>query len=260
MKPSFLGHSRPLLTCMLQVETPECAIAQIRNAVFDGADAFGFQIEKLKPEFRNAETYQTVFSYMEDKPVYITNYRHSHSENVTDDARAAELITALDAGASLVDVMGDFYDPAPFELTKNISAIEKQKKLIDAIHQRQGEVLMSSHVLEFRKAEQVLEIAKEHERRGADISKIVTASNTEEEMLENLAATAALKKELSIPFLFLSGGRFCKMHRMIGPMLGCVMYLCVQAHDGLSTKEQPVLKSVKAVVDNFDWKPYRKMT
>ena len=46
MKPSFLGHSRPLLTCMLQVETPECAIAQIRNAVFDGADAFGFQIEK----------------------------------------------------------------------------------------------------------------------------------------------------------------------------------------------------------------------
>lgn len=259
MKPTFLGHNRPLLTAMLQVETPEVAIAQIRNAVYDGADAFGFQIEKLKPEFRNEETYKTVFSYMEDRPIYITNYRHSHNVNLTDDERADGLMLALKSGATLCDVMGDFYSPSPLELTRNAAAIEKQKKLIETIHQRKGEVLMSSHVLKFLKAEDVLSIAKEHEARGADISKIVTASNTEEEMLENLTATALLKKELKIPFLFLSVGRHCKMHRMIGPMLGSVMYLCVQAHDALSTKEQPVLKSVKSVVDNFDWKPYREI-
>ena len=257
MKPTFLNHSRPLLTNMLQVETPEVAVAQIRNAVFDGADAFGFQIEKLMPEFRTEETYRTVFSYMEDKPIYVTNYRHSHSAGLTDDERAEELLAALSSGATLCDVMGDFYAPAGLELTTDVNAIDKQKSLIETIHQKGGEVLMSSHVMAFLNTDQVLNIAKEHEKRGADISKIVTASNSEEEMLENLATTVALKKELHIPFLFLSVGRYCKMHRMIGPMLGSVMYLCVQAHDALSTKEQPVLKSVKAVMDHFDWKLFR---
>ena len=48
-----------------------------------------------------------------------------------------------------------------------------------------------------------------------------------------------------------------QLHRMIGPMLGCAMDLTVQQHDPLSTKSQPVLRSVRAVLDNFDYKPDR---
>lgn len=73
--------------------------------------------------------------------------------------------------------------------------------------------------------------------------------------MENLRITAVLKKELKIPFLFLSGGTHYKIHRMVGPMLGCVAYLCVQEHDEISTKQQPILKSVRAVLDNTDYLP-----
>ena len=45
---------------------------------------------------------------------------------------------------------------------------------------------MSSHVLKFIKTDEVLEIAREQRRRGADIAKIVTAADTESELLENL--------------------------------------------------------------------------
>ncbi|MGI6536923.1 MAG: type I 3-dehydroquinate dehydratase [Caldicoprobacterales bacterium] len=257
MKTSFLKHRQPLLVSMIQAETPEKAVSDIVNSNYDGAEAFGFQICRLKPEFRTAETYRRIFSYTEDKPVYITNYRAGHNVCKTDMQLAEELLLALENGATLCDIMGDFFDPSPFELTNNSEAVEKQKKLIDDIHSRGGEVLMSSHIHSFLKEKEVLDIAKTLESRGADIVKIVTASNTEEELLENLKASVSLKKELKVPFLFLSTGPYCKIHRMIGPMFGSMMYLCVYRHDELSTKVQPVLKNVKAVVDNFDWKPFR---
>ena len=50
MKKSFLKHSNPLLTVMLQCETPDVAIGRIRNANCLGAEAYGLQVESLKPE------------------------------------------------------------------------------------------------------------------------------------------------------------------------------------------------------------------
>ena len=41
MKSSFLHHERPVLTVMLQCETPQIAVGRIRNAISGGAEAFG---------------------------------------------------------------------------------------------------------------------------------------------------------------------------------------------------------------------------
>ena len=109
---------------------------------------------------------------------------------------------------------------------------------------------MSSHTYAFRSAERVLEIALEQQKRGADIVKIVTGADSMEQQLENLRITELLKRELKIPFLFLSVGE-CRLHRRIGPMLGSCMWLCVQEHDELSTPAQPLLRNVKAIRDNF---------
>ena len=101
----------------------------------------------------------------------------------------------------------------------------------------------------------MLEIAEEHRRRGADIAKIVTAGNSDEEQIENLRITALLKKELKIPFLFLSGGAYSKIHRMIGAQLGCIMYLAVHEHNKHSVPTQPTIRAAKSVRDNFDYMP-----
>ena len=52
MKPTFLNQQKPLLTVMLQCETPELIIGRTRNALCDGAEAFGLQAEWLKPEYQ----------------------------------------------------------------------------------------------------------------------------------------------------------------------------------------------------------------
>jgi hypothetical protein len=59
--------------------------------------------------------------------------------------------------------MGDYFDRTEGELTMNEDAIKKQMKLIDELHGKGAEVLMSSHVLKYTPAERVLEIALEHQ-------------------------------------------------------------------------------------------------
>lgn len=252
MKSKFLYQDKPLLTVMLQCRTPEVAIGRIRNANMQGADAYGLQVEDLLPEYHTPDTYKELFSEMKGKPCYVTNYRPRCNTGKTDDELAEGLVTLAESGATLCDVMGDMFCKHCEELTDNAEAIQKQIKLIDTIHQKGAEVLMSSHLYKFASAERVLEIAFEQKRRGADIVKIVTSADNMEQQIENLRITQLLKKELGVPFLFLSAGE-CTLHRRLGMKLGCCMALCVYEHDVFSTPTQPLLSTLKLVRDYIDF-------
>lgn len=252
MSMSFLNQNEPMLTVMLQCETPATAIGRIRNANQLGADAYGLQIESLNPIYQNADTYKTIFAEGKGRPFYVTNYRMAHNRGKTDDELAEGLITLSKSGATLCDVMGDLFCKHPEELTEDRVAIEKQMALIETLHGLGAEVLMSSHLYKYAPAERVLEMAFEQKRRGADIIKIVTAADSMEQQLENLRITDLLKRELGAPFLFLSGGE-CTLHRRLGMKLGCCMALCVYEHDALSTPAQPLLSTMKTIRDRIDF-------
>lgn len=251
MKPTFLNHEKPLLTCMVQANNPERVKELVGLALPEGAEAFGMQFCRIKKEYRNRDTYTSLFSCAEGLPIYVTNYRDGENEGKDDDTLASELLELAECGATLCDVMGDTFDVQDDQMAKDEGAIEKQMKLIDELHARGAEVLMSSHVMKFTPAERVLEIALEQQRRGADICKIVVGADNTEQQLENLKMVNMLKEKLSIPFLFLSGGE-CRILRRIGGELGCCMYLCVVEHDALATPAQPLLRCVKQIRDNME--------
>ncbi len=252
MNQRFLEQSRPLLTVMLQCNTPETAIGRIRNALCQGAEAFGLQTESLLPQYRNRETLEGIFGEMRGRPCYVTNYRNGSNREKSEEQLAQELLEMSQWGQLLCDVMGDLYCPHPEELTEDPEAIQKQMALIDTLHSQGSQVLMSSHILKFTPAERVLEVAREHLRRGADIVKIVTGAETMEQQIENLRITNLLKEELGAPFLFLSGG-VCSLHRRLGIQLGCCMALCVYEHDMISTGTQPLLTTMKTLRDSIDF-------
>ena len=164
----------------------------------------------------------------------------------SDEELGNELVELAECGAELCDVMGDYFDRQPDEMAVDETAINKQIKLINRIHEKGAKVLMSSHILKYTPAERVLEIALEHQRRGADISKIVVGADNREEELENLRIINLLKEKLDIPFLFLSAGE-CRILRRIGGEIGSCMYLCVCEHDSFSTLTQPLLSDVKLI-------------
>lgn len=246
-KTTFLTYEKPILTCMVQADNPDRVKELIDRSLPEGAEAFGMQFCRMKPEYRNKETYRELFEYT-DKPTYVTNYRAGVNLGKSDDTLASELLELAECGATLCDVMGDYFDHCPGEFTMNDEAIAKQMKLIDELHGIGAEVLMSSHIQKFTPAERVLEIALEHQRRGADICKIVTGAESMEQQIENLRIINMLKENLEIPFLFLAGGE-CKIVRRIGGVLGCCMYLCVHEYDELATTLQPLLKDVRDIRD-----------
>ena len=256
-KPTFLGHARPLRVAMLHTAEPSLCVSRIRTALYDGADAFGLQICQMPVELRTDDNYRKIIRPMGDKPLYVTNYRSQHSASHTDEERAEEMMYALRCGATLLDVMGDQFDPSPLQMTYNPAAVERQKSLIGRIHEAGGEVIMSSHTGCFLPPEKVLDIALAQKERGADIAKIVTNAASDEEMMQNLEAITLMKRELGIPFLFLANGSHYKMQRMIGPMLGCCMWLCVVEYTASCTPTQPLLRAVSRVMENFDYIPER---
>lgn len=249
MQKTFLKYEKPLLTAMVLGDNPDRIKELMDKSLKEGAEAFGIQFESVQPQFRNAQTYRELFTYT-DKPMYVTNYRGGKNKDKTDDEISVELLELAGCGATLCDVMGDLFDKQPDEVAVKGEAIEKQMKLIDKLHKKGAEVLISSHILKYTSPERILEIALEHERRGADISKIVTGADTVDDELDNLKTAHLLKKNLKIPFLFLSNGE-CHLLRRISGNLGACMCLCVQEHDNFSTKEQPLLKNMKAIRDNM---------
>ena len=251
MQADFLTR-KEMLTVMLECETPETAIGRIRNANHLGADAYGLQVESLKPEYQNPAVYKKIFSEGKGRPFYVTYSCGKHNSGKTDEELAEGLITLAESGAVLCDVQGDMFCKHPEELTEDETAIKKQMDLIDLLHKKGAQVLLSSHVKKFAPAERVLAIAFEQKRRGADIIKIVTNAESMEQQIENLRITDLLKRELDTPFLFLSGG-ICSLHRRLGIKLGCCMSLCVYEHDALSTSMQPLLSTMKTVRDIIDF-------
>jgi len=260
MKPTFLNQNRPLITGMILKDNPDSIRYAIKNSIYDGADCLGIQLEYLKKEYKTEENYRKIFAACSGHPIYATNYRARENIGFSDEEIAGELLKALRCGATLGDVPGSLFDAESdrgigFEMSMKPSAIEAQMKLIDEIHAMGKEALMSSHVFRFTPAEDVMALAFEQKRRGADIVKIVTGANSDEQQMENLRITTLLKRELGIPFLFLSGGTHSKIHRMIGAQLGCVTYLAVQEYDERAVPTQPTIKAAKAVRDNFDYLP-----
>jgi len=260
VKASFLNQNRPLITGMILKDNPDDIRFAVKNSIYDGADCLGIQLERLKKEYKTEENYKRIFAACGGHPIYITNYRQSENEGFTDEEIGNELLKALSCGATLGDVPGSLFDLESkmgegLELTYKQEAVDKQMELIERIHAMGKEALMSSHTLKFETAETVLEIALEQQRRGADVVKIVTGANSDEEQAENLRITTLLKKELKVPFLFLSGGTHSKIHRMVGPQLGCVTYLAVREHDRAAVTTQPTIRAAKAVRDNFDYMP-----
>lgn len=254
MKASFIRSDKPLKTTMIQVKTADEAIAAIESGLKQGADAFGWQLECLNADQINQKTLENVFSAGCGMPFYVTNYKWASGGDKPEEQYFDELLLALKCGATLIDMPGDSFSPAPDQLTYDQQAIRKQVEFSQKVHDLGGELLISSHVPDFRSEDYVLGMAFEQKRRGADIAKIVTFSHDDEQLTDNLKTTVRLRETLGIPFLFLSGGEKCRLHRLAGPLLGACMWLCVAYRAPITTPPQPLLSDVNEFVRIYESK------
>ncbi len=254
MTRSFFSARRaPVVAAIMAGETPEELIAQTRGAEFEGADGIAITLSELKPEFREQKALERVIRAVK-LPFMFFYYRHDRWQAVpADEDRQKVLLSAAEAGAAIIDVMGDLYDPSPRENTHNAAAIAQQMQLIEKIHALGSQVVMSSHLQEPLLAEEVLQQLQDFARRGPDVLKIVTTINSEEEFTEAVRTTMLLRRELDKPFIHLCNGSFGRIHRFLGPTLGVSICFAVHRYDLRYPMIQPTVQAMKTVLQNYRW-------
>jgi 3-dehydroquinate dehydratase len=251
-KLSFLNKPYPVITGLIGRETPQELIAAARNSETEGAQGIAISLNDLNPEYWNSESLKSIINSA-NLPFMFLNYRKGKWGTYSDEDRQELLLKTADLGASMIDVMGDLYDQSPMEITHNQSAIDKQKQLIDKIHKKGADVVISSHMECSRTTEQAVEHMRDLEVRGPDVVKIVTYVNTEEELAEAFKTTLTLKRELKTPFIHLCNGKFGRPHRFICPTLGVSILFAFPFYPEEKGKTIPTIREIKTVLDTINW-------
>ncbi|MBU0610875.1 MAG: type I 3-dehydroquinate dehydratase [Armatimonadetes bacterium] len=252
MRPSFLRLQSPYLAAIIEGATPEATIASILQCEHAGAEAFAVSLSGWERDRVTLEGLSRVF-HCTGRPMMPLCYRSGNlaADKMDDDARAELLLLAIEGGAAACDIMGDLYDPAPRERTRDPQAIEKQKRLINRVHAKGAEVLMSSHAPnEFLTGEEILEHLSDFVSRGADIPKIVVRADSDDEVIEAFRTTVLLKRELQVPFVHLCSGRYGRLQRYVAPSLGAALTFGVESS---VQGPQPLISSAREMLDELNW-------
>ena len=252
-KRSFFNRQSAAVTLLYNPSSMEQAVSLACGAEMDGADGVAIELTRLPLELRTPENFHRLMQSVQ-LPFMFIDYRSDRFLGADDDARQKYLLLAAESGAEVIDVMGDLYDPSPFELTRDPGAVAKQRELIDRIHAVGAKVIMSSHMPnDERTAEEVLEHLREQSSRGADILKIVVGMNSENSLVEGVRTLLLLHRELEKPFVFLAGGRYSRFIRYIGPKFGAAIEFSVHEYMPDMSYRVPTIRSFKNVLENFHW-------
>ncbi len=249
-----LNPAGTLIVDLMAARTPDEFIAESRGAEFDGADGIAVELYDLKPEFRNRESFRRIIDSVQ-LPFMFIFYRNDRWNNPgpEDEARQELLLEAVEAGAGMIDVMGDLYDRSPDECTRNPEAVAKQTALIERIHSMGAQVVMSSHPQRVMTSDEVVAQLKSFESRGADVVKIVTKADTPDDYAASLRTTMRLRDELKTPFIHLCNGNFGRIQRMAGLSLGVSITFGVHEYHAEYCYNQPTVRAFKAVQNNTHW-------
>lgn len=258
----------PALAGVVKARTPLSAIAEIKNCLYGGAAMIDLHLSCL--EKTDTDTLKTIIGASK-LPVLALNYNTTMEwtdAGYTEDARVECFLRAVEAGAAGIDMQGYTFDIAskdsfigedkysftknsPKEVVTDTKVIDKQCELIERVHAKGAEVLLSCHPGIAMSADAVVELALFLEKRTPDIIKIVTIANNDDEMLESVRAMLTLKKELKTPVSYHAAGKAGVLTRILNPVLGGQIAFCNAGYHEGSTMEQPDLRTVRAIVDNM---------
>lgn len=253
MSNKILDEKPYLLTCSLRETSIQENINCIRNATYDGADAFMLHLEKIPDEQLTYDNLKLLYDYAGEKPVFSVNYRSRHKPGKTDEEIIEQQIMSIKAGASCVDMFGDIFNPSVNEIAMDEETIKKQKDLIAKYHELGAKVLISSHIYRYMDRNEIVNQMKLMQERGADIVKIAMSVTSKQEAIEATKTTLDLNNELQVPFFHVCMGQYGKAHRALEGFLGSKIVLCVYEYNiNSNPMEQPLLRSMKKVYDNVD--------
>lgn len=258
----------PALAGVIREKSKIGAIAEIKNCIYDGADMIDLHLSCLEDKSEGTLSEIIASSKL---PILALNYNKTcnwEDAGFSEDQRAELFLKAVECGAAGIDMQGYTFDEKskdgffgedkysftkgnPKEIVTDSEIIAKQCDLIEKVHSKGAEVLLSCHPGISMNAEQVVELALFLEKRNPDIIKIVTIAENDNDLIESFKAINELKKEVKTKVSYHAGGKAGALSRIINPMLGSHIIFCVDRFNEYSTLEQLDLKTVRNIIDNM---------
>ena len=274
MRKSFVNNPKPILAAVIRERTPRDAIAEIKNYALHGARGADLHLSFLDEEYRNVESIAQIVE-QSSLPILGLNYNQNPDWSITEtseEERVALLMMAIDAGAAGIDMQGYTFDRfshdafrdeflnldysfiknKPKEVVVDPKIIEKQCNLIEQIHFKGAEVLLSNHLLIPMKTDELVDLCLFLEKRNPDMIKIVTQSETDEDMLESFKSMLTIKKEIKTPVTLFCNGPTSPLTRIINPMLGGFMVFTSDGFNARSNFTQMDLTTMKQVLEGVE--------
>ncbi len=258
----------PVLAGVVRKKTVKAAIAEINNCRYDGAEMIDLHMSCLEnPDFESLKEI-IASSRLPILALNYNNYTDWSQRGYSEEERAELFLLAVDAGADGIDIQGYTFDEKskngffgedkysftkgnPKEIVTDKATISKQCELIERVHEKGAEVLLSCHPAVVMNSAQIVELALFMEKRNPDIIKLVTMAENDDDLIESFKAMRMLKKEVKTPVSLHTNGYDTSLSRVINPLLGGHMIFCVDRYNEASVMEQLDLKTVKRIVDNI---------
>ena len=270
MRKSFVNQKKPFVVGVLRGKSALFNMATMKNAEYEGADAFDLHLNWMPEADRSEESLKKLFAFTK-LPVLVLYYLEKTPFNNDPpprwDERLDVQMRAIDCGAAGIDIQAHYFDndskssligsnlsfaaANPAEISLRPEIIDKQMDVIERVHAKGAEVLLSSHVGVELSCEQAVDLALEMEKRKPDIVKIVSPCNSEEQLGEVLKTIVTLRKELHTPFVYLGGGEKGKLSRIFGAALDNCLCFAVSRYDETHAFIQPPIRTAKSVLEEM---------
>lgn len=272
--------SRPFIVCVITDTASDAAIATMRMAQLDGANAYELNLPLLATS--TCDQLRSVFAAT-NQPVYTSCRRREffrvygidpqHLPAWSDFERMERQLSALEAGSVALDMELDCFDPhpapalgsseasrmaaspgPPFELSESPEAVMRQREVVAAAHAVGAEVIISCHTGRPQSADDLVRIAHIAADRGADLVKIVSPCVQIGDLLALLEATSRLAPILPCPFTLVGSGFCGQLSRLIGPTLGSGWVLAQQSFKPGGFHEQPLVVQARKILQLIPWR------
>ena len=160
MKNKLSYLCSPVLVGVVREKTAKAAIAEIKNCIYSGAGMIDLHMSCL--EKNDTETLREIISDSR-LPVLALNYNQLfdfENAGLSEEERVESFLRSVDAGAAGIDMQGytyhlpsksefcgedkySFTKGNPKEIVTDSSIISKQCELIEKVHSKGAEVLLS---------------------------------------------------------------------------------------------------------------------
>lgn len=271
MRKSFMKNTAPVLTGAVQEETAEAAIRAIKTFALKGAKGIDLHLTRMNDESLTSNSLERIISES-PLPIFALNYTVTNSDS-EEEKRIELLLRAFEAGASGIDIQGYTYDfksrdgfnrtessfEYPFskynpkEVVVDEKIIQKQCELIEKVHSKGGEILLSNHIATFMECDDLIELALFLQKRNPDTIKFVTMCDTEYELAETVKAMIKMKKEVPLPVTLICNGKYRMISRILNAMLGGYMVFCTDTYlPTYANMGQPDITAMAKIIENAD--------